>query len=661
MGTNIRLLQNSFTGGEISPRLLARTDLSAYKSAVKTLKNVVPMVHGGAIRRPGTVFVGEVSDSSKPAKLLKMTQSRDVSYILVFNNGKIQFVHDGAFVESGGNRVEVAIPYGDNDYDLIQYAQYGSIMYLVHPNYPVYQLQQINTTTWNLTTVDFVHRAVSDQWFENAYLRFKLLPTGDGFKVNDHYRVITDGTGGITSQSWLVKTGTGSISEVVVDIENDIANAPTVIWDIVCVSANTKRQEFTVEGDVIDNTIDVAGWSAVNGYPNSISFFQQRLYFGANHKYPQHIWGSAVGAYEDLTTGPDDADAVTFQIASNNFDEIALLENARSLLALSYGAEFSVTGNSSAGITPSSAKILAHTFHGSRSIKPIRIGQEVLFCQRDGKKIRGIHYDVTQDTNLAPDLTLLAEHITGDGVIDMSFAQAPEGIAWMVRGDGNLISLTHDRDQIITAWAQHDTDGLFQSVCTIPENNNDNTYFIVERTINGVTKKYLELMSFDTYMDCALHGEVGTATDTWTGLGHLEGKEVVILADGKVHKPLTINSGQVTLEYPASTVQIGLSHIPTIELLHPDVVNQQGTSQGVPLTIREAVFRLQDTVGLTVNDYEVPVMTTLSTMDTAPTPFTGDKTVTLVGWKTPQNLKIEQKIPQPFTLLGVVLKVVVGE
>lgn len=653
-----RVIQSSFTAGEISPRMLARTDLQSYEKAVAKMENATPLPHGGAKRRTGTTFVASVRNSAKPSRLIPFVYSRTQSFVLVFNDGYIRFVSNGQMIMSGGVPYEIAHPYSDSELTEMTYAQEGNVLILAHPNHVPQRLSRASDTSWSLSDMTFEFHAIADYWYDTAYLRFKLIRAGEGFVTGDQIIVTTDGNGNVTAvdKSGLSPSTTGDIVEITIDGDLDPVGGQN--WVITCTFDTTDREEFSVSGTVTGTPI--AKWSPGN-YPKAVSFFEQRLFFAACPKSPQTLWGSKIGLYTVFTVGPLDDDAVQFTIASNRYDEIIQLESARNLLAMSYGGEFSVAGTSSGGVTPSAVSIRAHTFHGTSDVKPIRIGQEVMFVQRDNKKVRAISYDVTLDANVAPDVSILAEHITGNGIVDLTYQQDPDSVAWAVREDGVLLSLTHLREQDVTAWARHLTPGKFKNVCSVPEATTDRCYVVVERTINGITEGYVEYLSPDSYTDSAIHLSDATGKTSWTGLDHLEGETVQVRADGRQQPSVTVVGGSVDILTAAKEVEFGLPFSVTIELLHPEVTLSTGTSQGSATSIQEAVLRLQDSVGVTVNGYELPMMTTNEIFDQPLVPFTGDKTVSLTGWRTPHNLKIEHTLPMPFTLLGVILKVVIND
>lgn len=664
MPIKYKKIQTAFTAGEISPRLLARTDLGSYEQAVKTLENAYTLAHGGVTKRNGTVYVGEVDASADPVRLIPFTFSATASYVVVMNNDKLEFVKNGSFITTGSPAVHysIASPYADAEIDDVTYCQFGSLMILAHQNHPPKQLVRTTDTNWAITDLDFTYKVLADYWFENAYLRFKIITAGNGPDVGDKWTFTTDGSGNLTgSPSDPQWTGTGVQGSLVgLWINADLD--PGVTWEITCDFATPTRTEYTITSTGSPAVSYPPCQWASGDYPQAVSFYEQRLYFAGSPSYPQTIWGSKTGDYTQLTIGPDDDDGVQFIVAANQFDHIRQMENARALLPLGFNSEYSLVGGN-VGVTPNAVKVRAHTYHGTSMVKPQRVDHEVLIVQKDGLKVRAISYDVTLDSNVAPDLTLLAEHITAPGVIDFTYQQTPDSVAYAVRSDGTLLSLTHMRSQDVTAWARHTTDGDFKAVCAIPEGTGDTTYLCVERVIDGNTVKYIEYFDSSVYVDCALEGTSSPGAATWSGLDHLEGESVQIRADSAVHANRTVSSGSVTLQDTAEDVQIGLA-IPemNVTLLHPEVLSSEGTAQGSKLRVYEAIIRVKDTIGLTVDGKVIPNWKTNELLDQTPSPFTGDmEPIKFDGYQTPYNLEITHDIPMPCTILGVIMKVNVGD
>jgi len=771
---NLQKFLTGFEWGEISDRLLARVDLAAYNKATKTMENAYPFVHGGATKRRGTLFVGEVNTSAQGARILPFVYSQTTQFVLVLNGGKMEFIKNGAFVEtSPGVRYQLSIPYTESELPDIRFSQSGNTLYICHQNHFPKLLQRVTDTNWTLTDIPFDYYAVSDITFSNAYITFRIINGDQVFQVGDKFTITTTAgaistisgpTNGITQVANCVVATTGSnilltgaqdvddrtlvtgdrilVKDQTLTYENGIyivntagawtrasdANSPselnnsmvkvlngtinsdtwfkqtatvatvgvsavayaemsppgngqiaavasmpgsntTETWTIECVLSSSTRQEWSVTGSV--SGAAVSYWKSGN-YPIAVSFFEQRLYFAGTPQFPQYVWGSAAGDYLNLTVGNQDKDGVTVQIAGNDYNAITHLVSARNLLPLTSSTEFSLAGPNNFAISGTSSNVVKdHTFHGSNRVRPLKVGREVLFVQRDGRKVRAISYSVTEDANIAPDITVFAEHITRDGtIIDGAFAQNPDFITWYVRSDGTLLSLTLARDYDTTAWARHTTDGLFENVCVIPGSSNaDDVYLVVKRTINGSTKRYVEKFDYDTsdvaFMDSAAYYD-GAATTTLSGLSHLEGASVTIAItndDGEylVHPNKTVSSGSITLDFAVTRALVGLPFTTTVELLNPEFGDSASSSQGRTIGISDIIARFKDTVNCKINGTPVPFRTNTLGLDSFLPLFTGDKAVKSIGWRSPQNIVFTSDTPTPLTLLGVIIKAAVND
>ncbi len=229
--------------------------------------------------------------------------------------------------------------------------------------------------------------------------------------------------------------------------------------------------------------------------------------------------------------------------------------------------------------------------------------QVILFLERGGLKIRELSYDFDQDKYVSPDLTILAEHITGDGIVEMDFTITPFPIMWAVRTDGSIAGLTYDRAQNLVAWHKHVTDGSFESVAVIPGQTEDELWAIVNRTISGSTVRYIERMNptFDEtvltnafFVDSGLTYSFNPATTAVTGLSHLEGETVQVLADGVVLGDEVVSSGAITIDSAATDVHVGLTYTSILQTMRPELTDASGSTQGRKKRINEIVLRLKD-------------------------------------------------------------------
>ena len=402
-----------------------------------------------------------------------------------------------------------------------------------------------------------------------------------------------------------------------------------------------------------DPTIDweEQAFSSVRGYPASVAFHQDRLVIGGSRDLPNRLWFSKSGDLFnfDLGEGLDD-EAIEFAILSDQVNAIRGIFSGRHLQVFTSGAEWMVTGDP---LTPETVQLNRQTRVGSvidRYVPPVTVDGATLFVARNRLEMRDFLYTDIEQAYQATDIALLSRHIL-DKPIDQDF-DALRRLLFIVREDGKFATLTMYRAEQVAAWTLHETAGAVHSVSV----GGDDVYMLVER--NGSYQ--IELFDDDLNLDSALTGEVETPTDTWSGLDHLEGQVVSIVADGIVHTDTTVTSGQVILDAPATTVEIGLPYTHIIEPL-PPVVSQQGET-GKRTRLIEIMFRFKDTqalrldVGQGLRDVALKQLGEDIVIDAPPPIVSEDVRVRALGWQsdgTKPLWRVEQSVPYPFTLLSV--------
>jgi hypothetical protein len=398
-----------------------------------------------------------------------------------------------------------------------------------------------------------------------------------------------------------------------------------------------------------------AVWNPIDGYPRAVSLFQQRLYAAGSNNFPETIWGSGTGLYFDFTPGTDDADAFSYTAASDQVNQIEHLASSRILTVLTQGEEFSVSGGTSSAVTPTNIDITSQSIFGCAQARPVRVANELIYAQRAGKKIRCMFYDFNSDSFRSQNLTRLAAHITGPGIIDMAFQAEPNPVVWMVRSDGVLVSLTYDRDDNVCGFAQHTTDGLFKSVCVIPGDDEDIVQVVVQRTINGATVQYIEQFDDTVMTDAAIVGTDLTGKSVWAGLDLLEGKLCDVKADGVFMGQFTVSGGQVTISRNATSIEVGLHYDSEIVTLPPNAGGGLTTSQGNQVRTGDAIVRMLDSINLLVDDQRVAFQEFGDdVLDKAPSPFTGDKEISRLGWDKMSSVTLKQDQPYAWHVLAFI-------
>ena len=420
-----------------------------------------------------------------------------------------------------------------------------------------------------------------------------------------------------------------------------------------------------------------ADWGA-NDYPGVVGFFEQRLVWARSPSKPQTLWFSKTGDYANhgVSTPVVDDDALTYTIASGEVNRIAWISPGKDLVIGTVGAEFIAGGaGNNEAISPNSVRIVPETTYGSRLIAAARVSAVTLFVQEAGRKLREMVYSFDIDGHLAPDLTLLAEHVTVGGLTEIAYQQEPDSILWAVRADGTLLGCTYQRDQEVVAWHRHILGGSFgtgqavvESIAVIPGDGRDALWLAVKRTIGGATVRHIERMEpgLDLgddqadafFVDSGLSYDGAPAT-VFAGLDHLEGETVEILADGGRRAPTTVGGGQIAISPAGAKVHIGLGTRWAVSPMRLEAGAAGGTAQGRAKRISEVVVRLYRTLGVQIGAPgetadEIHFRSTTDFMDKPPPLFTGDREISFpAGWDRDGIIEIAGEGPFPATVIAI--------
>ena len=665
----------NFTGGELSPRLDGRNDLSKYNSGCKTLENMVVYPHGSASRRSGSQFVSEVKDSSKKTRLISFEFSTIQTYILEFGDQYIRFYKDSGQILSGGSAYEISSPYLEAELFDIKFAQSADTMYICHPNHHPRKLTRSGHTSWSLVDDVIINGPFMDHNIETT------TATPSHKSVGQTSTVTFSSTTGVNANQGFLSTDIGRLLHIADGhIKITSVTSTTVVVGVVI-------KDLNETGSTTDFAL--GSFSDTSGYPSCVTFFEQRLVFAATIAQPQAIFFSKSADYENFDdnyhgTVADD-DAIVYTIASNQVNAIRFLTATRTLIIGTAGGEFAADGGGTGeAITPTNILINKQSNHGAANVDGISLGNATLFLQRAKRKIRELAYNFDVDGYTAPDLTILAEHITESGITQMAYQEEPNSIIWCVRTDGQLLGFTYQREQQVTAWHRHIIGGSFgsgnavvESVEVLPTDDSEyQVWIIVKRTINGATKRYVEYLhnlKFDTtddtsfnYLDSQLAYD-GSATTTISGLDHLEGQTVSILANGSTHPNKVVSSGGITLERSSTKVKVGLPYVSLLQTMRIDAGANNGTSQSKTKRIYEITARLYESIGIEIgpdlnNMERIPFRSSSNAMNSGINVFTGDKEIEFRGnYETDGFIFVRQNQPLPLTVLSLYPRLITND
>jgi hypothetical protein len=443
------------------------------------------------------------------------------------------------------------------------------------------------------------------------------------------------------------------------------------------------RTPYTAYGGRSSWMWQEGAWSDYRGYPTTATFHEQRLVAANTEWQPTTLWGSVIDAYLNYKDG-DKADlSYNYTISSDQVDAIRYLSTTKRLVVNATSGEYTVAAsNANEAITSTNIKVSRETSFGTALVKPVRAGPAILFTQRKGRnenparRLREFVYNFQTDSYAAPDLTILSEHITAPGLIQGAYVAVPDLMIWYARADGDMVAMTYERDQQVVGWHHHQIGGggLGRGVASIPGQDGDELWIIVERVVGGQTVRHIEVgqpgledgaaLEDGFYLDDALQ-YVGPPVTSITGLWHLNGTLVSVLADGVPYHGKAVNNGVVTLDIPASKVLIGYNYTARIRTLHIEAGAQGGTAQGQIGRIFEITARLQYSVGgsygtdlMAANGGldPIPYRSADAPLETAIPLFSGAKRLPFDGeWDRDRYIVIEHADPLPFTLTALII------
>jgi hypothetical protein len=366
------------------------------------------------------------------------------------------------------------------------------------------------------------------------------------------------------------------------------------------------------------------------------------------------------------------------------------------LLVMTSGGAWALMGGyitNPVAVTPSNIVVVPQSYNGCADLPPIVVNYDILYVQAQGSIVRDLAYNFYAQVYTGTDMSILSNHLFfGHNLERWCYAEQPFYQVWAVRDDGILLSFTYLKEQDVYAWAHSDSPGnsgtdQFLSCASIVEQqvsgiNASSVYFVIQRTIAGVNGgqpvKYVERMTSRNFLtngvsdvtkawfvDCGLQYS-GAAASTVSGLDHLNGATVNALADGSVVTGLTVSGGQVTLQYPASLVTVGLPYVSQFQSLCMEPEGMSVQVQDYRKRISAVAVRVTDTRGLKVGpDFtslvEIKERGASAYMGTTIPLFTGDERVVIDNrYLVDDDICIQQDQPLPCTILGVIPEVSIG-
>lgn len=594
-------------------------------------------------------------------------------------------------------------PFTSSDVLDLGYEQTADLMIITHPSHPPQALRRYDHNDWRIADAQFMSLTAAPTGVA------AVAHSSTAGSPTDHVYVVT-AVDDATGRESLPSAPSAAVNiDLGVDVKNyvsiswtgvagctlcNVYEALNGVYGFVGTSANLTLRDNNISPDLTDGPPgDRDPFSAADKYPGVVTFHEQRAVYGRTNLAPNTVWGSQSGDFFNMNVAvPAKAsDAYQFGLVARQVNEITHLVPARVLLAFTANVVFSLTGPAGF-LSNTSFKATPETYRGASKVRPCVVDDIVFYNTSKGCQIRTIGYQFSVDGYRGNDVTVFAPHLfRGHTIRAMAWAFSPTSTLYCVRDDGVCMALTWQAEQDVWGWTLLDTDGLFLDVIVVTENGEDVPYFIVQRAMNGQAVQFVERMATPVWTDYSNMCFADSATTYsgppathFTGLQHLNQREVVVVADGAVITGSTVAFGALVpdLKKPASNVVVGLPYEGWVHTL-PSVTQAPGLGSTVARksTVGQGYLSLIRTRGIEIAPGRLLRATDPDTSDasaagpfypvkfrTPDTPygqppdlFTGLADIELApGDWTEATVVLRQRQPLPFTLIGIFPDVTVG-
>ena len=684
------IIKNNFSSGELSPVLSTRTDIAQYANGAKSLTNVIPLVEGGVRKRPGTLFRHIIQGA---LRLIPFVSTSENAFLLILKAQQILIYSP----KSNEVIATVQTPYLPNAVISLHYVHTRYVMYFTHQEHAVSYLEcSEDFQTWIFKPLAFdippmdeiidspnvglkpsgkdigsiisLEASTYEAWIASKpyFVGDKVVDRGGSWEatkdntntrptpLEETWKAIGSGSIDVFNESHVgalisINGGYVRISEII--------SSSKVMGEVVA--------ELTADIQAIAKSwiLKTPAFSAELGYPKCCTYFKQRLILANTRKFPNKVWFSRIGNEANYLETTDDADAFSVVSSSDQSDSITYLVPQKGLIALTSGAEFLI--GSEGVLSPTTVQIDEHTAYGAYpNARPCRVGNELLFVQRGGEKLRALSYRFEVDGLVSPEVSAVAGHIgkIHQGIREATYQQTPESLVWLVLGDGKVASITFNREQEVIAWAQQDFGGTVLSMCSVPsELGSDYCYMLIKR--NG--QEILEEISFDAFSDSERKMIVSSAQVDVTEMDYLNKFTAYQLFDENnqfsVEVQVTNGMAKLSNMFPPfhKVIYMGQPFESLVELFPPELAQTPASSLLDKAKVNTIAFFFNKTHAPKLNGQYLELYNFTETPMDAQKPFSGRFLQQDGDWSDLYNVKltITHDQPLPFHMQAMAIDI----
>jgi len=698
-----RPLQQSFASGELSPRLLARSDVEGYRSAVAEMTNFISTPHGPAERRFGfeKVLWDNEARLGNVGRLFDFNVSYSRAYVVLVSTTEIIVLDRNGLVDTGNPIANAEFTDGQDNWSVIDDGP-GDVLFENglctidggrndrHSQSITQQValtdgtpgmtMVINSLTPGLARFKVGTTAGGDDIFSQDFAgqraSIDFTPGVDTFyitievqgdwpiKVLDSLRIYNpeEVPEYVTFPSPYATANTINQLQVAMAPEEDVmyfASRDVQPHKLSLTTTESFQQgvwSFEEVDFLTDEDPDSPGdnipppWGA--SPPGSVTFHEGRLWWGGSYAQPSHIWASNSGEYESLIFGDGDQDTDALEFMLRQRGEIQWMLGAKDL-HIGTGKNEVLLVSDGAIITPEDADAKQQTVYGSAKVQGIPLADGVLWTNPSARKMYIAAYSDDRQGYTALDITYPSEHITRGRVKEIEHSISPDTMLIMPTFLGNLVMMTYEPSRQIAGWHKHETDGRILSVCVTEELGISVIYLLVLREADGAQALYLERADRDHFMDSFVHRVFTDDVQVIDGLGHLEGKTVQVLVDDALQPDKVVENGQITLDRPGKNIVIGLQYVSKLKTLPLDILSQEGSQASKQKRFNRIFVRLLDSARPVINGENPRKRTPSTPMGEREPNRTEDVVVHNLGWDKYASIEVEMELPFACNVLGV--------
>lgn len=693
------VVQSTFSGGETTPRLSGRPDITLYKESVKEMVNAVARAHGPFERRGGFELVDIVADKDT-ARVFGFNVSEHTAFAIVVYPGGVRIVQSNGLIEPDNVVLNTHFSAGGTNWTVVNASGGASIFNnvagtviqsvtdevgsstqirqsmavvadtdyyvtlerpwaLIYPNMIIKVgtaagLADIATFTSNVRTLkQLVHIPVA---VVTAHITLQLLGDGTPKLAEATSFGLYKKTGAVISFAAPYTAGDMRAMQAVQPPQS----SQSCIYLLHPLQSPYKLSYNVTTGAwtfaVVAFVGTPADWVAGN-QPGALTFYQGRSWWSGVPSKPETFWASKSGAIEDMTAGALDNDGLSFTLSYRG--AIRWMLGVRNLLIGTESGEFIVSSDAGV-ITPSDIKVEQQSAFGSAAINGYAVGNNAAYITPDKRKVRLMGFRWEEDIWVSLDLTFASEHITGNGLQSLDWAPNPENLLMAVDTLGNMIWCTYEPTLKIAGWHRHINWAPMFDLAVHSYGGRDVIWAIRRVNAPGSVKIYVETYDPSIFMDSFKQVINQFPTQIISGYDHLEGQSVQIMADDAVQPDQVVSAGKITLQSPAIKVVAGKQFITSVTTLPWDTPDAQQTTMGMRKRYGKVWARCLASGNPVIDGQLAPSRRPPDPMDKAEPFSTYDVPVVSMGWNQQETLNIKQDKPLPLVVLALFGEINVG-